>query len=297
MRETEIFTKPWNKVILCADDYAISGGVSDAIEQLVEVGHLSATSAIVTGRNWHRHGARLARIRERIAVGLHLNFTLGAPLGSMDSLALKAQFPTIGELSCRALCRKMDAHEIAAETERQIARYMEVVGELPDFFDGHQHAHALPGVRRGVLAALADRFATGFVLVRDPADNFRAIVRRGAATRKAIGIALLAHGFGEACRRAGVRTNVGFSGFMNFGTAASYAEEFPRFFICPGPHHLIMCHPGFSDAELARLDPITGRREEEFLVIRKASWLKERIWRPQRGADTIWAPEPTKVPA
>ena len=49
----------------------------------------------------------------------------------MDSLALKGQFPTIGELSCRALCREMDADEIAAETERQIAQFMEVGARCP----------------------------------------------------------------------------------------------------------------------------------------------------------------------
>jgi len=295
MRERGLSAKPQNKVILCADDFALAGGVSDAIEQLVEVGHLSAASAIVTGRNWHRDGVRLARLRERIAIGLHLNLTLGLPLGSMDRLAPKGRLPSIGELSCRALCGNIDIDEITAEMERQIARFAEVVGAPPDFLDGHQHAHALPSVRRGVLAALDDRFAPGTLLVRDPADTFGAIIKRAAATTKTIAIALLAHGFGEACRRAEITTNVGFSGIANFHTATSYADELPRFFICPGARHLIMCHPSLSDAELVGFDPISGRRQEEFSVLKEANWLKESIWRPRRGSGNIWTFEPAAV--
>jgi len=295
--EAQVPAKLWRKVVLCADDFALSECVSDAIEQLAEFGHLSATSAIVTGRNWHRDGARLARLRERIAIGLHLNFTLGAPLGSMDCLAPKGCFPTIGALSRHALCGNVDVDEIAAETERQIARFTEVVGTRPDFLDGHQHVHALPGIRRGVLAALNEHFRAGDVFVRDPADRLGAIVRRGVATEKAVGVALLAYGFAAECRRMGAVTNVGFAGYSNFETAASYANEFPRFFICPGPRHLVMCHPGFADADLASLDPVTGRREEEFSAIKQASWLRECIWRPQRGSSTIWASERPEVRA
>ena len=295
--EAQVPAKLWRKVVLCADDFALSEGISDAIEQLAELGHLSAASAIVTGGNWHRHGARLARLRERIAIGLHLNFTLGAPLGSMGRLAPKGRFPTIGELSCHALCGNVDPDEIADEIERQIARFTEGVGTLPDFLDGHQHVHVLPGVRRGVLAALKARFPAGDVFVRDPADRLGAIVRRGVATKKAVGVALLAYGFAAECRRVGAVTNVGFAGFSNFDTAASYADEFPRFFICPGPQHLVMCHPGFADADLASLDPVTGRREEEFFVIRRAGWLRECIWRPQRGTGTVWASERPEIRA
>ncbi len=297
MLEKDVSDQTGRQVIFCADDFAITEGVSDAIEELADRGQLSATSAIVTARNWHRCSVRLARLRERIAVGLHLNLTLGSPLGSMGRLAPRGRFPTIGELLRQALCRNISADEIAAETERQIVRFTEVAGEPPDFVDGHQHAHALPGIRRGVLAALNKCFPAGNVLVRDPADKFGAIIRRDVATKKALGIAVLAHGFREACERAGAMTNVGFSGVSNFKPAARYADELPRFFVSPGPRHLVMCHPGFSDAELARLDPVAGRREEEFSAIREASWLGERIWRPQRGAGTIWSPVPERTRA
>jgi hypothetical protein len=45
------------------------------------------------------------------------------------------------------------------------------------------------------------------------------------------------------------------------------------------------------DAELPTLDPVVGRREQEFAALMAASDLPARIWHPQRAAnDSIdWA--------
>jgi predicted glycoside hydrolase/deacetylase ChbG (UPF0249 family) len=282
---------------LCADDFALTEGICDAIERLAEIGHLSATSALVTGENWRRHGARLAGLSEHLAIGLHLNFTWGAPLAAMDRLAPRGRFPSIGELCRRALCGGIDIDEIAAETARQIARFAEIVGRPPDLLDGHQHAHALPGIRRGVITAVEEYFPAGGVLVRDPADSMRDIVQRGVAPAKALTIAFLSRGFGAACRSHRIRTNVGFAGVSSFNPAVPYTNELRCFFLAPGPRHLVMCHPGFLDAELAALDRSATRREEEFNALHDACWLKERIWAPLRAESKVWMSHSTPAPA
>ena len=43
-----------------------------------------------------------------------------------------------------------------------------------------------------------------------------------------------------------------------------FAALFPRFLAGLPDGGLIMCHPGFVDAELKRLDPLTRQREREF---------------------------------
>jgi hypothetical protein len=287
----------WPRTILCADDFALSEGVCDAIERLAQIGHLSATTALVTSESWCRRGARLAGLAERLAIGLHLNFTWGAPLAAMDRLARKGQFPPIGELCRRALCGDIDIDEIAGETARQIARFTEIVGRPPDLVDGHQHAHALPGIRRGVITAIEACFPSGAVLVRDPADSMGAIVQRGVATAKSFAIAFLCGGFGEACRRHRIETNIGFAGISRFNPAVPYTSELRRFFLAAGPRHLVMCHPGFVDAELAAVDRSATRREEEFNALHDACWLKERIWAPRRTESSIWAPQSTPARA
>ena len=45
---------------------------------------------------------------------------------------------------------------------------------------------------------------------------------------------------------------------------ANFAKIFPRFLAGLPDGGLIMCHPGFVDAELERLDSLTTLREHEF---------------------------------
>ena len=250
---------------LCADDYALTEGVSRGIEELVSAGRLSAASALVTTRHWGRHGQRVAGLRCAIAVGLHFNLTLGAPLGSMPGLAPDGRLPAIGALVQQALLGRTSSEEVHDEMLRQIARFREVAGCDPDFVDGHQHVHALPGVRAGAIAALSEAFPAGAPRpwVRDPADTLARILARGAATAKALQIAALSRGFGAAVRAAGFATNDSFSGVSPFDRGTPFAQELGRFLTHAGSRHLVMCHPGHADDELATLDPVVERREDE----------------------------------
>ena len=62
-------------VILCADDFALNGSVSLGIARLVAMGRISATSAMVLSPRWPKDVALLQPLRERIDVGLHLDWT------------------------------------------------------------------------------------------------------------------------------------------------------------------------------------------------------------------------------
>lgn len=268
-----------DRPILCADDYAIGEEVSEAIEELAEAQHLSATSAIVTAPEWRSYGRRTAALRRHVALGLHLNFTEGRPLAPMPHYAPTGSFTGIARLCARSLSRNIDRDEIRSEALRQIERFAEVVGELPDFVDGHHHAHALPGVRDGALAAIAEAFSSRPVLVRDPSDSLLAILHRREGAAKALIVATLVSGFGAECARLGLATNAGFAGFTDSGLHGNYADALLRYFVHQGPRHLIMCHPGKAYAT-QQSDAAPDRRREEFEVIRRAHWLRDRIWHP-----------------
>ena len=51
---------------------------------------------------------------------------------------------------------------------------------------------------------------------------------------------------------------------MTFTPKADFATIFPRFLNGLPDGGLIMCHPGFVDAALKSLDPLTDLREREF---------------------------------
>jgi chitin disaccharide deacetylase len=269
--------------ILCADDYAMTVGVSDGIDELAAAGRLSATSAMVTSRHWVSFNGRVAALREKIAVGLHFNLTLGAPLGPMPSIAPDGRLPAIGSLIRRGLLGALPPAEITAEVTRQLDQFERITGCLPDFIDGHQHVHALPGIRHGFLLGLAGRGWKSPPLIRVPADNIVRILARGAASGKSLTLAGLGLGFGRAVQSAGFAVNKGFSGASGFDERVAFEEEFAKFLRFPGSRHLVMCHPGHVDAELATLDPVVGRRAQEFAALMALPDLPTLISHPKRS--------------
>ncbi len=271
-------------IVLCADDYAMTAGVSAGILELARDRRLSATGVMTTLGRWSRDAADLAPLRDRVAIGLHFDLTLGTPLGPMPALAPQGRPPDVGTLTRMALTGRLSRAEIADELRRQIAAFRAALGHPPDYLDGHQHVHALPIVRDAVLEVLGERDWREPPLVRIPSDRPAAILGRRRAALKALILAGLARGFRSAVARAGLPANdtfAGVTGFARDGVAADFRSGMEH----AGPLHILMCHPGHVDADLIALDPVTDRREAELAHIAADTGMAARIWRPDRAAD------------
>ena len=272
-------------IILCADDYALTVGISRAIGELAAARRLSATSAIVTTPHWPAMAQRLAVHRAHLAIGLHLNLTLGSPLGPMRKLAPAGTFPGLKALLRRIALSAFDGGEIREEIERQLDHFEAHLGFPPDHIDAHQHVHVLTSIRRPLLETVVLRYPQRPPLIRNPAYRLRTIIARRLAVPKAIAVALLAAGFARAIGRRGLPSNDGFAGFSDFDPRRSYREELSRAFEVPGRRHIVMCHPGHPDAELAELDAVVERRRMEYTCLMRDSELQHIIWRPARKSD------------
>lgn len=277
--------EPGANVILCADDFGLTEGVTKGIEELALARRLSATSAIVTLDTWPTHSRRLVALRPFVAAGLHLNLTLGAPLGPAPSLAPDGEFEDNVALLRRCLLGTVSRDEIGAEIDRQLSLFETATGFPPDFIDGHQHTHTLPRVSSALIDVLSARYTHYKPLIRDPWDSPVQIMRRRAAATKALVIARLANGFGRRVRAAGFPTNHGFSGVSPFRLDIPYARELAQFFLTRGPRHLVMCHPGYPDAALAELDSVVARRHHELDALFAAPRLEQAIWHVDPRAD------------
>lgn len=253
--------------VLCADDFALTRGVSHSILDLLERGRLTATGAMTNRPHWRDLAGELTAFSGRADLGVHLNLTCAQPLTPMPRLAPGGDLPKLGALAKAALISGAARREIAAEIAAQIDAFSQASGRAPDFIDGHQHAHVLPGVRGAVLEAISRRFPEGAVYLRDPADSVAAIRQRGVATSKALTIAALATGLRSAALRRGIRVNRGFSGVAPFDPERDFSADLARFLVAPGPAHLVMCHPGFVDEELERLDPVVATRPIEHAAL------------------------------
>ncbi|MEZ5856351.1 MAG: ChbG/HpnK family deacetylase [Hyphomicrobiaceae bacterium] len=278
-------------VVLCADDYGLSEGVSRGIRELIAAGLLTATSAMVTFSRWQHDAESLRPLRSRASLGLHINLTAGAPLGPMPLMAPAGTLPDVGSLTRLALTRRIERQEIRAEVARQLHAFTQAIGHPPDHIDGHQHVHALPVIRDAVLDAIdADRSCAG-ALIRDPADQITRIVRRGHQVAKALALRVLATSFANMVHKRGYMTNSGFSGYSAFVVGSDYANELASALRETGPCHIVMCHPGYGDDELLGRDPVIARREEELAAL--LSWPNlntaiQTISRPPDGLPIDW---------
>jgi chitin disaccharide deacetylase len=248
---------------LCADDYALSPGVSRGILEALGAGRLSATSVMTTRPFWPRDAHELRQFKAKADIGLHLNLTLGSPLGDMPAFAASGRLPGIGHALKAARRNELPEAEIGQEISRQLDGFCAHFDTAPAFVDGHQHVHVLPQIRSLLFACLEQRGFSGKIWLRTSSDRPSRILRRGVEVAKALGIAWLGRGFAREAARRGFVTNDGFAGFSAFDPARDYAADFARYLRAPGKRHLIMCHPGYCDEELVAADPVTLSRERE----------------------------------
>ena len=252
-------------VVIAADDYALAPGVSRAIIELIKQGRVSATGCMTVSPFWAEHAEWLRPWREHADIGLHITLTDRAPLGSMPDLAPGGRLPPLGTLLRRALTGTLAMPEITLEVQRQIDAFTRHFRQPPAFLDGHQHVHLLPVIRQAVMITLG-RLPAGTWL-RDCREPAAAILRRGIAPGKALFIAGLATGLGQAVDFGGIPANRGFRGVYDFSGRIPFADLLDRFLApvaAAGPPALVMVHPGFPDDELRAVDPITDQRQTEY---------------------------------
>ena len=259
---------------LCADDFAISPGVSRAILELVDAGRLTAAGAMTNRPFWPEGAKALRGFQGQAEFGLHLNLTAGAPLTALMGLAAGGALPPAAEVFKAALLGRLPLDAVRAEIAAQLDAFEQHMGRAPDFVDGHQHVHALPGVRVALLQELIRRYSGEKPWLRDPSDSIAAIAKRRFSAAKAYQVKALAYGFGAMARRAGFETNDSFAGFSAFDPARSFAPDFATYLLAPGSRHLVMCHPGYIDDELRRIDRVLETREMERAFFEGDGFLK-----------------------
>jgi predicted glycoside hydrolase/deacetylase ChbG (UPF0249 family) len=255
---------------LCADDYGISLSVNKAIRELVMRGRLNATSVMVVAPSFDRAEAASLNVLNagfrRVAIGLHV--TLTAPFRPMSANfrpLREGAFLPFEHKFVRGALRTLSRRRLRAEITQQLKAFIDHFGRTPDFVDGHQHVHLFPQVRDAVLGVVKE-FAPR-VWVRQ-CGRVMPIGER-FADRKALVLDLLSRKFRNRASRYGIVTNPGFAGAYDFAAEPppDFAALFPEFLARLPPQSVVMCHPGFVDAELERLDPLTGQREREYAFL------------------------------
>ena len=261
-------------IVVCADDYGLADGVSTAIAELIMARRLSATSCMVTRPGWRDAAAALRTVVASTPadVGLHLTLTDHTPLSAAARHALGERMPALATLLPQALLRRLPAAALRDEVRAQFDRFEDEWGAPPDYVDGHQHVHLLPGVREAVVSEVLRRASPGRMWVRDCVEAPLAIVQRSLGGTKAAVLDLLGWPLRGLLRAAGIPANQGFSGLHDFSAATPFGERMRRFLAHTGPHPLVHVHPGRVDAELRACDSLTPPRERELEYLASAAF-------------------------
>jgi predicted glycoside hydrolase/deacetylase ChbG (UPF0249 family) len=248
------------ELTLCADDYGLSAGVDAAIDDLAQHGRLSAISCLTGAPAWGADGRRLAAPPPGVQTGLHFNLTEGRPLCA----ALGEHWPvlpTIQACIVAAHSARLPLAAIGAELAAQWDAFVAATGRAPDFVDGHQHVHHLPGVRNLVLERLRREThkpalrSTG--LVRGPGFLFKRLAIEWTGGR-ALARAL--------ARQRGIAYNTALLGVYDFAQPDYRALMRGWLARLPAGGGLIFCHPGQRSPEAAH-DPIAAAREREWAYL------------------------------
>jgi predicted glycoside hydrolase/deacetylase ChbG (UPF0249 family) len=252
-------------ITLCADDYGISRGVSRAIRDLLAGGRINATSVmVVTAAFDSAEVEALAAIRgpndQRPAIGLHVTLTAPfKPLTGDFPHADEGRFCALRDLMRRGVGRRLEIGPVAVEIAAQIDAFAKAFGRPPDFVDGHQHVQLFPQLRDAFLRTVIERAPNAWVR-----QCGRPAFGRPLGNRKGLLLDILSVMFRRKARRHGLRFNPGFAGSYDFVPDADFSKLFPAFLRDLPDGGLVMCHPGFVDAELERLDSLTTLREREY---------------------------------
>ncbi|CAA7612941.1 carbohydrate deacetylase [Magnetospirillum sp. UT-4] len=248
-------------LIVNADDYGLTAGVSAGIRQAHAAGHVTSTTAMI---NFPPARAELARARQEspsLGLGLHLVASAGGPVRPAARVASllrpDGSFARLNDWS-GARWDAIDIDQLRDEWRAQADEFMAAAGQAPDHLDSHHHlsyGHPKP------LAVMLDLAAELGVPVRDPRGLKGGEAQLGLGDpASAAAINALAESWAAIPHPAGLVSN-------RLGSGRTVGDALVRL-LPEGAVVEAMCHPGrcddalravssYCDARAAELDDLT----------------------------------------
>jgi predicted glycoside hydrolase/deacetylase ChbG (UPF0249 family) len=239
-------------LIVNADDYGLTAGVSRAILRGHREGIITSTSALAVGPAFAATAPLLADLPE-LGVGAHL-----AAVGEDPPLLSAREIPTLvdarghfdlswSRFLRRAALRRIDPADVEREFTAQVDCIVDTIGAgRLTHLDTHQHLHLWPSVGT-VLLRLAKRYDV-------PAARATSALSVGP---KALGVRVLGRRFTARASRVGVQVPAAFAGFDDGGRLAvdRLVDVIAQLGASGAATAEIGIHPGeHGDADLARYE-------------------------------------------
>jgi predicted glycoside hydrolase/deacetylase ChbG (UPF0249 family) len=292
------YTGAVRRLIVNADDFGLTAGVNRAIAEAHQRGIVTSTTLMANSRAF-RDAVETAQSFEdgdRLSVGCHVVLLDGEPVSPPERVrSLLEQGngahrfrESLNNFVIASFRNKLNPDEVEAEATEQIRR-MQSAGIKPSHFDTHKHAHMFPAVLRPLLRAARAR---GVKAVRNPFGQVwplpltsllrtRQVWKRFAQLN---GLRNFSRGFLREVEAHGLKTTDGSLGVLATGVLdmslfTAIIETIPE-----GTWEFV-CHPGYSDADLDRVQTRLRQSREQELSLLTSPEAKELLHR--RGVQLI----------
>ncbi len=261
------------RLIINADDFGMTSGVNRGIAEAAAHGAVTSTTLMANSARFDE-AVDLAKIASNLGVGCHAVLIQGIPM--LQGLApitngsgkFKNNIKTFAQ---NALRGKLATDEVQHEVAAQI-RKIQQTGLSVTHLDSHKHTHMFPQILRPAVRAAKE---CGVRAVRNPFEPARTWSgRRVLATPsmwlRCAGVSafqIFAGEFRKAVSEAGMKTTDGTLGIAATGKLdermlGAILDALPE-----GTWELV-CHPGYSDADLLAAEtPLTTSREIELRAL------------------------------
>jgi len=261
------------RLIVNADDFGLTSGVNRAIVEGNRSGIVTSATLMANARASDA-AIDLAKMQPSLKTGCHVVLIDGVPLAeNLPSLTNGSpHFRTsLKQFAIAAVRKQIDAEEIHREVEAQI-RKIQSRGITLTHVDSHKHTHMFPHVLRPLLRAAK---ACGIRAVRNPFEPRHSwpagmVLRTPGLWLRSAGVmafGLFAAEFRRALNEEGMvstdgTVGIAVTGMLDQQKLLRILEALPE-----GTWELV-CHPGYSDADLqAAGTRLTQSREIELSAL------------------------------
>ena len=259
------------KIVVNADDFGITEGVSRAIIHCHEVGALRSTTLMV-GMEAARFAVEQAKSHPDLGVGLHFTLTLGRPVAPVQEVAsllsANGEFRSRRQQEKAMLTGKVSASHICLELKAQMQRFLDF-GLKPTHIDSHQHIHMMPPVFDEAVRVAA---SMGIPLRMPWLSQGLRKGLKNAIKSTALQLLLFRN---KARMPKCIVTNQNFCSLFDLTHAAGEADvEMYRTLLSKvGGSTELMVHPAIADDNLRRLIGISDMGAKEYEMLRSKEFL------------------------
>ena len=235
------------KLIVHADDFALTKNINEGILHAHKAGILTSTSIMAIGSAFE-HAVEVYKSAPRLDVGVHLALVEEKPILPCERIPTLVGkdgrfYPHATEFIKKYLMGKICIDEVFAEIEAQIKRVKQF-GFRISHIDGHQHLHMLPGIL-SVTVQLANKY--GIPVIRFPFERLRMYMLRNIRFFSRIPQLLALNFF---CRISQKKLSLRTDHFVGFFFGGNLNKKNLLDLLVHLPSNGIielMCHPGFLD--------------------------------------------------